>query len=70
LLAQLGLTAGTAPFHAETPDGRKSLTSLPPGAWQNLAQRLNGAVPYTNSGQVHQVIPALMVTDALRRSAF
>ncbi|MFK4593722.1 hypothetical protein [Streptomyces pristinaespiralis] len=70
LLAQLGVTAGAAPFHAETADGRKSLTSLPQAAWQSVAQQLQGTVPYTNSGQVHQVIPALMVTDALRRSGF
>ncbi|MEU9918262.1 hypothetical protein [Streptomyces sp. NPDC051001] len=70
LLAGLGVTAGAAPFHAETADGRKSLTSLPAAAWQSVAQRLHGSVPYVNSGQVHQVIPALMVTDALRRSGF
>ncbi|MFJ5776895.1 hypothetical protein [Streptomyces sp. NPDC093094] len=68
--ARLEVTAGAAPFHAETPDGRMSLTSLPPAAWQGLAQRLEGRVPYTDSGQVHEVIPALMVTDALRRSGF
>ncbi|MET9735478.1 hypothetical protein ABZZ79_34070 [Streptomyces sp. NPDC006458] len=70
LLARLGVTAGVPPFHAETADGRKSLTSLPPAAWQSLARRLEGRVSYADSGQVHEAIPALMVTDALRRSGF
>ncbi|MFF2079653.1 hypothetical protein ACFVXG_33460 [Kitasatospora sp. NPDC058162] len=71
LLAQLGVTApGPAPFDAATPDDRNSLTSLPILAWKGLAIQQGGSVPYTNSGQVHQVMSALMLTDALRRSQF
>lgn len=70
LLTQLGVTGGVAPFHAETPDGRKSLTSLPLAAWNSLAAQLQSGVPYANTGQVHQVMSALMLTDALRRSEF
>ncbi|MEU5431814.1 hypothetical protein AB0G73_00365 [Streptomyces sp. NPDC020719] len=70
LLAQLGVTGGVAPFHAQTPDGRKSLTSLPLAAWNSLATQLGSGVPYANTGQVHQVMSALMLTDALRRSEF
>ncbi|MFD0400933.1 hypothetical protein ACFVHI_22965 [Kitasatospora sp. NPDC127121] len=71
LLTQLGVTApGPAPFDAATPDDRNSLTSLPLAAWNTLATQQGSAVPYANTGQVHQVLPALMLTDALRRSRF
>ncbi|MBB5926762.1 hypothetical protein [Streptomyces echinatus] len=70
VLSLFGMVSGQAPAHAETPDGRKSLTALPMAAWKSLAERLQGSVPYTNSAQVHEVIPALMLTDALRRSGF
>ncbi|MFI9158745.1 hypothetical protein [Kitasatospora aureofaciens] len=71
LLGRLGVTApGPAPFDAATADDRNSLTSLPLAAWNALAAQQGGTVPYANTGQVHQVIPALMLTDALRRSQF
>lgn len=69
LLARLGVTTpGPAPFDAATPDDRSSLTSLPLAAWNALATQLGSGVPYANTGQVHQVMSALMLTDALRRS--
>ncbi|MHA7962280.1 hypothetical protein ACX9I7_31585 [Streptomyces sp. L500] len=71
LLRQLGVAApGPAPFDAATPDDRNSLTSLPLAAWNSLALKLGSTVPYANTGQVHQVVSALMLTDALRRSQF
>ncbi|MEV7392560.1 MULTISPECIES: hypothetical protein [unclassified Streptomyces] len=71
LLAQLGVTApGSAPFDAATSDDRNSLTCLPLAAWNTLATQQGGSVPYANTGQVHQVVSALMLTDALRRSQF
>lgn len=70
LLAQLGVAPANPPFHSQTPDGRKSLTCMPREAWEALVQGMASSVPYANTGQVHQAIPALMVTDALRRSGF
>ncbi len=70
LLAQLGLSGGVAPFDVTTPDGRKSVACLPLASWNSLATSVGSGVPYANTGQVHQGMSALMLTDALRRSAF
>lgn len=71
VLAQLGLSTAPAPFDLTAPTNpRISVSCLPLAAWNALARRLGGSQLYTNTGDVHQVISAVMLTDAMRRSNF
>lgn len=67
VLSQLGLPPAKTPFDTSIPfNSNISVTCLPLlSVWANAAPGV-----FHNTGQVHQAIPALMLTDALRRSHF
>jgi hypothetical protein len=71
VLAQLGLSTAIAPFDLTAPlNPRKSVACLPLAAWNALAMSVGSTQPYNNTQAAHQVISALMLTDAMRRSDF
>ncbi len=71
LVSVFGIPAVTAPFDESMPtNARRSITCLPLATWFALASSTGSSVPYKNTGEVHQVMSALMLTDALSRSDF
>lgn len=67
ILAQLQIVAPPqSPFDVNSPvNANVSVTCLPLGMWNQLSNS-----KFTKSVDAHQVIPAVMLTDALRRSRF
>jgi hypothetical protein len=71
IFTQIGIVPTTVPFdvHASGSPNR-SVACLPLAAWNALATRVGSTFAYVNTQASHQVISALMLTDALRRSNF
>jgi hypothetical protein len=64
-----------APFILDTPNGRNTVALLGPGIWQRATSARGSSVanstnPQNNFQDTHQLLSAMLLTDALRRSGF